>query len=50
MRFDPSGLEDSEPTMTFTIFANSTSKQLRPLDDIILVTNVVKRAEISLTG
>lgn len=50
LRFDPSGLEDSEPRMQFTVFANSTSKQMRPQNDVVLKTNVVKQADLSITG
>lgn len=50
LRFDPSGLEDSEPRMQFTVFANSTSTQKKIQSDIILKTNVVKQADLSITG
>lgn len=50
LRFDPSGLEDSEPKVSFTVFANSTSKQIRPQADIVLNTNVIKQADLSITG
>lgn len=50
LRFDPSGLEDSEPKMSFTVFANSTSNQKKPQADIVLNTNVVKQADLSITG
>jgi integrin alpha 7 len=50
LRFDPSGLEDSAPQLTFTIFANSTSKQLRPVKDTVLITKVVKKSELSISG
>ena len=50
LRFDPSGLEDSEPRMSFTIFANSTSTQIKPQSNIILHTNVVKQAELTIKG
>lgn len=50
LRFDPSGLEDSEPRMSFTVFANSTSKQKKPQADVVLNTNVVKQADLSITG
>lgn len=50
LRFDPSGLEDSEPRMSFVVFANSTSKQMKPQPNIVLNTNVVKQAELIITG
>lgn len=50
LRFDPSGLEDSEPKMSFIVFANSTSKQIKPQANIVLNTNVVKQADLSITG
>lgn len=50
LRFDPSGLEDSEPRVSFRIFANSTSKQIEPKDDLILDIRVVKKADISIQG
>lgn len=50
LRFDPSALDDSEPRLSFKVFANSTSKQLIPRDDIVLNVNVVKKAELSIQG
>lgn len=50
LRFDPSGLEDSEPRLSFNIFANSTSKQIIPFENVILNTKVVKKAELSIIG
>jgi integrin alpha 7 len=50
LRFDPSGLEDSEPTMSFKIFANSTSTAVDPQEEIVLNSNVVKQAELSIDG
>lgn len=50
LRFDPSGLEDSEPRMSFTVFANTTSTQVTPQTSIVLHTNVVKQAELIITG
>jgi Integrin alpha len=43
-------LEDSEPQMTFTIFANSTSKEKIPRKPFVLKTNVVKQAELDIKG
>lgn len=50
LRFDPSGLEDSEPRMQFQVFANSTSKQIEPRKKTVLTVNVVKKAELSIRG
>ncbi|XP_070506868.1 integrin alpha-PS1 isoform X2 [Chironomus tepperi] len=50
LRFDPSGLDDSEPKMTFRVFANSTSKAIDPQKDIILESNVVKQVELKVEG
>lgn len=50
LRFDPIGLEDSEPKLTFRVFANSTSKQLVPREKTILTVNIVKKAELSIRG
>lgn len=50
LRFDPSGLEDSEPRVSFTVFANSTSKQIKPQSSIVLTTNVIIQADLSITG
>lgn len=50
LRFDPSGLEDSEPRLQFKVFANSTSRQINPREKTVLTVNVVKRAELSIRG
>lgn len=50
LRFDPSGLEDSHPNLSFRIFANSTSKPVDAQGDIVLQTNVIKQAELSIQG
>lgn len=50
LRFDPIGLEDSEPKLSFKVFANSTSKQILPREKTILTVNVVKKAELSIRG
>lgn len=50
LRFDSKNTEDSEPEISFTVFANSTSKQLEPQDDIVLKTKIIKRAELSVYG
>lgn len=50
LRFDPSGLEDSAPKLSFNVFANSTSKQIKPREKTKLTVNVVKKAELSISG
>lgn len=50
LRFDPSALEDSEPRVSFTVFANSTSKQIKPQANVVLTTNVIIQADLSITG
>ncbi|PSN29549.1 Integrin alpha-PS1, partial [Blattella germanica] len=50
LRFDPKGLADSDSHLEFVVFANSTSKEIYPQDPLILHTNVIRRAEISVSG
>lgn len=50
LRFDPSALDDSEPRLSFNVFANSTSKQQIPREKSILNVNVIKKAELSIQG
>lgn len=50
LRFDPSGLEDSEPRVSFIVFANSTSKEIQPQSPVVLTTNVIIQADLSITG
>lgn len=50
LRFDPSGADNSATTLSFKVFANSTSKQIEPRDKTILDVQVVKKAEISIQG
>lgn len=50
IRFDPSKLDDSEPQLSFKVFANSTSKQTTPREKSVINVNVVKRAELSIRG
>lgn len=50
LRFDPRALDDSEPRLSFKVFANSTSKQQIPREKSILLVNVVKKAELSIRG
>lgn len=50
LRFDPIGIADDEPQATFTVFANTTSKQITPRADIHLSANIIKQADLSLSG
>ncbi|KMQ95119.1 integrin alpha-ps1 [Lasius niger] len=50
VRFDPKGLEDNESQLGFTIFANSTSKEVREKQPTVLQATVLKRAELSIKG
>lgn len=50
IRFDPSGLEDSAQRFSFRVFANSTSKQITPREDLKLSVNVIKKAEVTIRG
>lgn len=50
LRFDPGALDDSEPRLSFKIFANSTSTQRIPREKTVLLVNVVKKAELSIQG
>lgn len=50
VRFDPKGLEDNESQLDFTIFANSTSKEVKEKKPIVLQATVLKRAELSIKG
>ncbi|XP_011869360.1 PREDICTED: integrin alpha-PS1 isoform X1 [Vollenhovia emeryi] len=50
VRFDPKGLEDNESQLSFTIFANSTSKEVKEKQPILLQATVLKRAELSIKG
>ncbi|XP_067213490.1 integrin alpha-PS1 isoform X4 [Linepithema humile] len=48
VRFDPKGLEDNESQLGFTVFANSTSKEVREKRPTVLQATVLKRAELSI--
>lgn len=50
VRFDPKGLEDNESQLGFTIFVNSTSKEVREKRPTVLQATVLKRAELSIKG
>ncbi|XP_011147082.1 integrin alpha-PS1 isoform X2 [Harpegnathos saltator] len=50
VRFDPKGLEDNESQLGFTIFVNSTSKEVNDKKPTVLQATVLKRAELSIKG
>ena len=49
LRFDPSGVQDSESILSFLLFTNTTSEELNAEKETVMA-HVVKRAEISLKG
>lgn len=51
MRFDARALEDNEPSVIFTVWANSTSKALHPEKKPAQVAAlVIKNAELQIKG
>jgi hypothetical protein len=51
MRFDARALEDNEPSVVFTVWANSTSEELYPGKiPAIVEALVVKNAELLIKG
>lgn len=50
LRFNPSGVLDSEAQLKFHVLTNTTSAELEPQQPIVLVINVIKRAEVSIKG
>lgn len=50
LRFNPSGVQDSEARLLFHIFTNTTSQEPEPQETITMVALVVKRAEVSIKG
>ncbi|XP_026499697.1 integrin alpha-PS1 isoform X1 [Vanessa tameamea] len=51
MRFDARTLEDNEPSVIFSVWANSTSKELKPDKKPVQVEAlVIKNAELSIKG
>lgn len=50
IRFNPIGIADDEPQAKFTVFANSTSNQIKHKPDIYLSANIIKQADLSITG
>ncbi|XP_072949294.1 integrin alpha-PS1 isoform X2 [Epargyreus clarus] len=51
MRFDARGLEDDESSITFTVWANSTSKEVHPGKKPVQVEAlVIKNAELLIKG
>lgn len=50
VRFDPKYLGDSETKISFTVFVNSTSKEVSLKKPMRLQATVLKRAELSIKG
>ncbi|XP_026327336.1 integrin alpha-PS1 isoform X2 [Hyposmocoma kahamanoa] len=51
MRFDARGLDDSKPSVIFSVWANSTSKEVHPgKTPVKLEALVIKNAELSIKG
>lgn len=51
MRFDARALEDNEPSVIFTVWANSTSKELKPDQKPVQVEAlVIKNAKLLIKG
>lgn len=50
MRFDARTLEDNEPSVVFTAWANSTSKELKPKKPVEVKALVIKNAELLIKG
>ncbi|KAG6456594.1 integrin alpha-PS1 isoform X2 [Manduca sexta] len=51
MRFDARALEDNEPSVVFTVWANSTSKELHPgKKPVKIEALVIKNAELLIKG
>lgn len=51
MRFDARALEDNEPSVVFTVWANSTSKELHAGKKPVQVeARVIKNAELLIKG
>ncbi|XP_069676356.1 integrin alpha-PS1 isoform X2 [Periplaneta americana] len=50
LRFDPKDLPDTVSKLDFVVFANTTSKDLNRHASYTLHTNVIRKAEISVTG
>lgn len=51
MRFDARALEDNKPSVVFTVWANSTSKELHPgKNPVEVAALVIKNAELLIKG
>ncbi|XP_049873202.1 integrin alpha-PS1 isoform X2 [Pectinophora gossypiella] len=51
LRFDARALEDNEPSVVFTVWANSTSKELHPgKKPVQTIAMVIKNAELVIKG
>jgi len=50
LRFNPGGVADAQSRLAFRISTNTTSHELDPQGEILVMAHVVKRAEISIKG
>lgn len=50
MRFDARALEDNEASVVFSVWANSTSKEIRPKKPVEVKALVIKNAELLIKG
>ncbi|VVC46162.1 Hypothetical protein CINCED_3A016546 [Cinara cedri] len=50
LRFDPKELNDAENQLEFIVISNTTSHEVEPQSPLIVRTNVIKQAELSLKG
>lgn len=50
LKFDSKELDGIGNQVNFVILSNTTSRELKPQDPLILRVNVIKRAELSLKG
>ncbi|KAK3914130.1 Integrin alpha-PS1 [Frankliniella fusca] len=50
LRFNSKSFDDTQPLLEFVVFANSTSQEVHKKEPLHLITAVVKRAELQITG
>lgn len=50
LRFNSKFFDDTQPLLEFVVFANSTSQEVHKKEPLHLITAVVKRAELQITG
>lgn len=50
IRFSPRNVTDDEKRLKFVLKANTTSEETDPEDDVVLIADVVRSAELELTG